>query len=359
MIRFGYPAVYPDGHGDDIDNDAQPNARDVSNSLNDQTASVTNDRLLTDWIVQWGQFVTHDMVLTLNDAANNQLSDGSTGDFSIAINDPHDPLGPNAIPFNRSDFDASTGTPDLVDSPFGPRPNWREQVNSVTSYIDASNVYGSDAVRAAALRTFVDGKLELDADGLLPLNTDGLDNDDPLRLGDKLYLAGDIRANEQVALTALHTVFVREHNRLADAIHSEYPGMSDEQIYQLARRIVGAEMQIITYREFLPALLGSGAPDSSDYQYDPELDASITNSFATAIAFAAAAGHSAAAGMAGGCRESNQGHAAADGQRHEGRRQGDQERGRLPHRDGTCRQGILRGLHQGYCRWPVQVRAVC
>jgi len=283
MIRFGYPAVYPDGHGDDIDNDAQPNARDVSNSLNDQTASVTNDRLLTDWIVQWGQFVTHDMVLTLNDAANNQLSDGSTGDFSIAINDPHDPLGPNAIPFNRSDFDASTGTPDLVDSPFGPRPNWREQVNSVTSYIDASNVYGSDAVRAAALRTFVDGKLELDADGLLPLNTDGLDNDDPLRLGDKLYLAGDIRANEQVALTALHTVFVREHNRLADAIHSEYPGMSDEQIYQLARRIVGAEMQIITYREFLPALLGSGAPDSSDYQYDPELDASITNSFATAI----------------------------------------------------------------------------
>ena len=283
IIRFGYPAVYPDGHGDDIDNDAQPNPRDVSNSLNDQIESVANDRWLTDWIVQWGQFVTHDMVLTLNDAANNELSDGSTADFSIAINDPHDPLGPNPIPFNRSDFDAGTGTPDLVDSPFGPRPNWREQINSVTSYIDASNVYGSDEVRAAALRTFVDGKLELDADGLLPLNTDGLDNDDPLRLGDKLYLAGDIRANEQVALTALHTVFVREHNRLADAIHSENPGMSDEQIYQLARRIVGAEMQIITYREFLPALLGSTAPNSGDYQYDPELDASITNSFAAAI----------------------------------------------------------------------------
>ncbi|MEO1996929.1 MAG: peroxidase family protein, partial [Planctomycetaceae bacterium] len=101
VIRFGYPAVYPDGHGDDIDSDEQPNARDVSNALNDQVESVTNARHLTDWIVQWGQFVTHDMVLTLNDAANNELSDGSTGDFGIAINDPTDPLGPQAIPFNR------------------------------------------------------------------------------------------------------------------------------------------------------------------------------------------------------------------------------------------------------------------
>ncbi|MEO1996930.1 MAG: peroxidase family protein, partial [Planctomycetaceae bacterium] len=180
-------------------------------------------------------------------------------------------------------FDSTTGTPDLIDSPFGPHPNWRQQINSVTSYIDASNVYGSDEVRAAALRTFVDGKLEISPDGLLPLNTDGLANDDPLRLGSDLYLAGDVRANEQVALTALHTVFVREHNRLADAIKAENPVLSDEEIYQLARRIVGAEMQIITYREFLPALLGSAAPSAGDYQYDATVDASITNSFATAI----------------------------------------------------------------------------
>ena len=283
LIRFGYPAVYPDGHGDEIASDVQPNARDVSNSINAQVESVLNDRQLTDWVVQWGQFITHDFALTENAAANNVLSDGSTGNFEIAVTDPNDPLGPNSIPFNRSNFDPTTGTPDLVDSPFGERPNWREQVNSVTSYLDASQVYGSDDERAAALRTFEGGKLKVSEDGLLPLNSPGLQNDDPFGLGESLYLAGDVRANEQVGLTAVHTMFVREHNRLADLIAAEDPTLSDEEIYQWARKIVNAEIQIITYDEYLPALLGDSAPSASAAEYDETVDASITNSFATAI----------------------------------------------------------------------------
>lgn len=283
LIRFGYPAVFPDGHGDVIEDVGEPNARDVSNLINDQDESIVNDRHLTDWIVQWGQFLTHDIDLTGNGTAGNVLSDGTTGAFNIAVNDPNDPIGPNAIPFNRSNFDATTGTPDLVDSPFGPRPNWREQINSVTSYIDASNVYGSDEVRAAALRTFVDGKLLISADGLLPQNTDGLANDDPFGLGDALFLAGDIRANEQVGLTAVHTIFVREHNRLAELIQAQDPELSDEEIYQSARKIVSAEIQAITYNEFLPALLGNEAPQARDARYDETVNASITNSFATAM----------------------------------------------------------------------------
>ena len=283
IIRFGYPAVYPDGHGDAIDVAGRANARDISNRINAQSESVVNDRNLTDWIVQWGQFLTHDMDLTDNSANANDLSDGTTGDFSIPINDPTDPLGPNPIPMNRSNYDPTTGTPDLVDSPFGPRPNWREQINSVTSYIDASNVYGSDDARAAGLRTFVDGKLKISDDGLLPLNTDGFSNADPFGLGESLYLAGDVRANEQVGLTAVHTIFVREHNRLAELIQAEDPSLTDEEIYQLARRIVGAEMQIVTYNEFLPALLGDSAPKAKEYEYDPTLDSSITNTFATAM----------------------------------------------------------------------------
>ena len=70
---------------------------------------------------------------------------------------------------------------------------------------------------------------------------------------------GDDRANEQLGLTALHTLFVREHNRLAELFLQANPLLSDEQIYQRARRVVGAEMQCVTYGEFLPALLGEGA----------------------------------------------------------------------------------------------------
>jgi len=285
VIRFGYAADYPDGYGDEIyGTPAWPNARDVSNSLCAQSSPVYNNRLLSDWIVQWGQFLTHDMDHTGSDAANDALFAGGTGDFSIAVSDPDDPIGPNPIPFNRSNYDPATGTTAVLPAPGGTRPNWREQINSVTSFIDASNVYGSDISRASALRTFIGGKLVTTAGGLLPgYNTDGFENDDPLGGGSSLFLAGDVRANEQIGLTSTHALFVREHNRLAGVLGAQNPGLSDEQLYQAARKIVGAEMQIITYQEFLPALLGAAAPDAEDYNYNPALDPSVTNSFATAF----------------------------------------------------------------------------
>ena len=97
----------------------------------------------------------------------------------------------------------------------------------------------------------------------------------------KMFVAGDVRANEQPGLTALHTLFVREHNRLADELRSENVVLTGDQIYHRVRQIVGAQLQVITYREYLPALLGPEA--LSQYQgYDPEVDARITNLFATA-----------------------------------------------------------------------------
>jgi hypothetical protein len=290
VIRFGYPGDYPDGYGDVIasptSTPAWPNARSVSNALFAQSAPIYNNRNLSDWVVQWGQFLTHDMDLTTNGAEFDELFTGGTGDFSIPILDAADPLGPNPIPFHRSNYNPTTGTPTPLPAPppVGQRPNWREQINSVTSYIDASNVYGSDAARAAALRTFVDGKLVTSAGGLLPgLNAAGLANDDPFHQGAAQFLAGDVRANEQVGLTATHSLFIREHNRLAGLIKAVQPGMNDEAIYQTARKIVGAEMQIITYEEFLPAIMGTRAPSPTAYVYSPGVDASITNSFATAF----------------------------------------------------------------------------
>jgi peroxidase len=284
QIRFGYGAQFPDGFGDSIVTEPQrANPRTVSNTLHAQTGSVVNDRHLTDWVFQWGQWITHDLDLTDNGPQYNQLSTGETGDFRIPVLDPDDPLGPNPIPFNRSRYDPATGTADPF--PGTARLNRREVINSVTSYIDASMVYGSDPVRQAALRTFEGGKLRTSADGkLLPPNAAGLPNADPFGLGARLFLAGDERANEQANLTAVHTLFVREHNRLADRIQSRHRDLTDEQVYQFARRLVGAEIQAITYREYLPAVLGvDHAPDPAAAAYDPTIDATITNSFAHAV----------------------------------------------------------------------------
>ena len=60
-----------------------------------------------------------------------------------------------------------------------------------------------------------------------------------------------------------------------------HPSLSGQEIFEMARKIVGAEMQVITYNEFLPILLGPDSVGSYD-GYDPAVDASIANEFPTA-----------------------------------------------------------------------------
>ncbi len=266
LLRIA-PAAYADG-ASAIAGAERPSARAVSNGVVAQDASIPNPAGLTDYFWQWGQFLDHDLDLT------DGIDPPEAADIAVPIGDIFfDPnaTGTQVISFNRSLYDSATGT--AFNNP-------RQQENEITAWIDASNVYGSDAVRAAALRTLDGtGKLKTSAGDLLPFNTEGLANAG----GDSaaLFLAGDVRANEQVGLTAMHTLFVREHNRLVDEIVAEEPGLSGDEIYERARAIVGAQMQVITYEEFLPALLGRRALPR--YRgYNPELDASIANSFSTA-----------------------------------------------------------------------------
>lgn len=104
-------------------------------------------------------------------------------------------------------------------------------------------------------------------------------------------LAGDSRANEQPGLTVYHTVWVREHNRLATELHYLNPHWEDERLYQEARRIQIAEMQHITYNEWLPIVLGPDymaeldiLPVTYGYnnKYNTSVNPSIVNNFATA-----------------------------------------------------------------------------
>lgn len=259
-LRRVAPADYPDdGSGETMLNDAdRANARDVSNAVADQgDLVIDNDLDLSGFAWQWGQFLDHDIDLTHT---------GEQYGTATILTSPDDPwFAGTPIFMTRSAFADGTGLS-------GENP--RQQVNSITAYVDASNVYGSDAVTAAALRTFEGGKLAARViDGLeyLPVDADGN------------VMAGDVRAAEQIGLTAMHTLFMREHNRLADRYAALHPEADDEEIYQAARRIVGAEIQIITYREFLPALLGRRAPRAEDYRYNPRLDASIANTFSTAL----------------------------------------------------------------------------
>ena len=70
-------------------------------------------------------------------------------------------------------------------------------------------------------------------------------------------MAGDKRAIENPGLASLHTLFLRENNRIADEINHFEPSWDDEKIFKEARRIVVAELQNIVYNEYRPLVLGT------------------------------------------------------------------------------------------------------
>lgn len=256
-------------YGDGVNSPAgadRPSARTISNtfSINPEDG-IANDRDFTAFVYAWGQFLDHDIGLTEGaDPKEAFPIIVPTGDVSF------DPLNTGAmtIPMSRSKYDA-------VSSP-------RQQINSITAFVDGSQIYGVDAERASALRELSGGRMKTSAGNLLPFNTSAFANaNDAHRLDDaQLFLAGDVRANENPELLSLQTLFVREHNRIADRAAQRHPDWTDEELYQFARRVVIAELQKITYEEFLPSILGANA--MSAYQgYRADVNPNISTEFST------------------------------------------------------------------------------
>lgn len=258
------PADYADGLSTPS-GIGRPSVRHISNALSAQDGlNMPNAYGFSDFIWQWGQFLDHDIDET------PIASPAEDFDINVPTGDAwFDPMwnGGVTIGLDRSAYTMVQGV--------------RQQINNITSYIDASNIYGSESERAHELRTNDgSGKLKTSPGDLLPFNTNGLDNA-PSGSDPTMFLGGDVRANEQIGLTAMHTLFMREHNRLADQIAADLPFLPGELIYQYAKAMVTAEMQAITYNEFLPKLLGPNAIPAYT-SYNPDADASITNLFATA-----------------------------------------------------------------------------
>jgi len=267
----------PNAYADGVEALAGPNRenpRVISNAVIHQDTSggviIPDPRGLTDYIWVWGQFVDHDIDLTPGDGPG-------TAFIPIPVGDPwYDPNseGGKLLPFRRSRIDFATGT-----DPANPR----EQINNITAFLDGSNVYGSDTVRADWLRTGVGGLMKMNNDpvvGNMPPFNDGSQSNaggnDPL-----LFVAGDVRANVTSPLTSMHTLFLREHNRLASELALANPSWTDEQLYQQARKIIGGLIEHITFSEFLPALLGTNAMPAYT-GYNPAVNSSIRSEFSTA-----------------------------------------------------------------------------
>ncbi len=271
------PAEYglPDSFND-LGGQNRPNPRVISNEIFKKNPHVFPSATLSSFVFSWGQFLDHDISVSPESENPPEFAN------ILPSGEPNDPII-SPITFHRSEVFPGTG----VSSP-------REQENAITSWIDGSQVYGSDQARATWLRQGTHGKLKTSAGDLLPYNTFNgektgvIDPNAPFMadqavFGILLYpVAGDVRANEQSSLTALHTLFVREHNRFCDdliATNGYSPIVDDQLIYLEARKKVIALLQHITFNEFLPAIDVHLAPYAG---YNNSIQPDIINGFSTA-----------------------------------------------------------------------------
>ncbi len=249
--------------------------------------------------MQWGQLVNHDITslsITREDDPDQSICKTCTRTHKclpmlITSNTTCNcarTMSHGCIEFTRSS--ASFGD---VACTLGPR----EQVNMQTPYLDASHVYGTSAEENAKLREGKGGLMRVQArsanrnEDLLPASkqerpSDCLD----FRPETKCFVAGDDRINQNPALMSMQTVMVREHNRIARILAQLNPSWDDELLFEETRRVVIAQIQHITYNEYLPVLLGNEtmtmfsltpAEGSKKLRlYDATVDPRVTNEYA-------------------------------------------------------------------------------
>uniref|UniRef100_A0A182QP98 Uncharacterized protein n=1 Tax=Anopheles farauti TaxID=69004 RepID=A0A182QP98_9DIPT len=278
-----------------VDGSELPSARQVS--LDVHRPSYHSDPNFTVMLAVWGQFLDHDITSTaLNQGVNGK---------PIECCDPGQPQHPECFPvplgpgdpyyhqYNVTCMNFVRSVP-APTGHFGPR----QQLNQATAFIDGSVVYGSDDERMRTLRTGEGGRLRMlrtpDGRDLLPVSTDPLDgcNEQEMNAAGKYcFESGDARANENLHLTSMHLIWARHHNALAEGLARVNPHWDDERLFQEARRVLAAQMQHITYAEFVPVIVGNETaarmgllpePDAHDDPYNATVDASVANVFAGA-----------------------------------------------------------------------------
>jgi peroxidase len=272
-----------------------PSARNISLQLSKDIDRPSHSFSLM--LMQWGQFLDHDITLTpavpremaCNGTCNN------TKDFCFSIQTPdNDPvLEEPCMMFGRS-------VPSCDDNKVFP---WN-QLNRITSFIDASNVYGSSDKELKELRDSesiglmrVLPSIHKKKKSLLPHQS----SSDPsastcrCRCGSPqrdCFKAGDTRVNAVTSLTAMHTIWMREHNWIASQLADLNRCWDSDRVFFETRKIIGAIMQHITYNEYLPLILGKSGMakysiklhrfHASTHFYDPTINPAIANVFAAA-----------------------------------------------------------------------------
>lgn len=287
------------------------NPRNISNtlaSLYDPTLSDPRRRNM--FSVMFGQFIAHD--IENNRFGGSEVAD-FLGNFVTLIRDRNDDACYYQNTYRCKDDDTVLVVASKKSAGKFHNDGTFTPYNNATTYLDLSQVYGTDKNIANKLRSKVGGKLltlssrtfdltmrdntskTYTIENTLPISEDHPDIPvDGLfdLLGGKnwAFVAGDHRVNENLGLLVLHTVWLREHNKVCDELMDRnllwklFPTIFDELIYQKARHIVISKYQRIVLRQYLPSIVGfQKAQSMGEYSgYNILVDPRLTSTFASA-----------------------------------------------------------------------------
>lgn len=227
-----------------------PNPRALSNAFFSRKPNGTIYYEHTPLLLGLVEFIMHDVTFSADSP------DGAGDDEFVEVPMPADEaqFGPDTVlRVRRTAAVPGTGTS---------RSNPREVANDATTWLDLSALYGSSDDVARKLRAFEGGRMRAQslvtrgrdsAAEYLPFNRPGsADHDVPTRGHPHvdpaaLFAGGDPRTNEDWALLGVHTLLLREHNRLCGVLAARRPDLArdDEALYQTARLLMSAKLQLI------------------------------------------------------------------------------------------------------------------
>ncbi len=236
LRRFGRNVELGAGHGEtEADTLLIPNPRDVSNSVmarNEFKPATSVNFIAASWI----QFMVHDWV-----------SHGPN-----AVDDPIQVPLPAGDVLGSGTLEIQRTTPDPTRT--SDEENYPDSYRNVnTHWWDGSQLYGSSKETSDSVRSFVDGKLAVNADNTLPTE-----------LLSGIPVTG-FNDNWWVGLSMMHQLFVSEHNAIADMLKINNPGKTDQWIYDKARLINAALMAKIHTVEWTPAIIANPVTERAMY----------------------------------------------------------------------------------------------
>jgi hypothetical protein len=250
------PAAYDDGintpRSRSVLGGSLPNPREISRTLFNENSQF--DSTFNHITAIFGQFLAHDVTsASVSTGSDGRIVDcpcnnGNPSCMSINMPSNENVMRMSCMRMTRSSAAFPT---------FDCRLGHREQLNLLTSFLDLTQVYGPNDARMRELRAFQGGQLKssfVNGRVHLPQAQDGSCRNTDAVI--KCFAAGEGRTNENTGLTALQTLFLREHNRIASELSRINTNWDDNRLFQETRKILIGIYQNIIYNEFLPALIG-------------------------------------------------------------------------------------------------------